>query len=164
SRDWSSDVCSSDLFSPLPRVCFCVGAYVHSSRLGGDMNYNFQYREIWQNWDQLLNGVVTTLQLSASAMVIGLAIAIICAVLRMTSSKSLGWLVTFYVELIRNTPLLVQGFLIFFGLPWLGLRLDSNTAALIALSVNVGAYATEIVRAGLESVSRGQIEAGQALG
>src|SRR5690606_21762161 len=88
----------------------------------------------------------------------------ICAVLRMTSSKSLGWLVTFYVELIRNTPLLVQGFLIFFGLPWLGLRLDSNTAALIALSVNVGAYATEIVRAGLESVSRGQIEAGQALG
>lgn len=128
------------------------------------MNYSFQFREVWQNWPLLLSGVSTTVELSALAMIIGLSIAIACAMLRRTSIKPVHWLVTAYVELIRNTPLLVQGFLIFFGLPWLGLRLKPDAAALIALSLNVGAYTTEIIRAGLDSVSRGQIEAGQALG
>ncbi|MFA7438063.1 amino acid ABC transporter permease [Castellaniella sp.] len=128
------------------------------------MNYTFQFREINQNWDLLLQGVQTTLELSAMAMILGLLIAITNAALRMTPYRTVHFLVAAYVEVIRNTPLLVQGFLIFFGLPWLGLRLDSDVAALIALTVNVGAYTTEIVRAGLESVSKGQIEAGQALG
>jgi polar amino acid transport system permease protein len=128
------------------------------------MNYSFQFREIWQNWPELLSGVLTTIELSALAMVIGLSIAVACAMFRRTSMQPLHWLTTGYVELIRNTPLLVQGFLIFFGLPWLGLHLKPDVAALIALSLNVGAYTTEIVRAGLDSVSRGQIEAGQALG
>ena len=69
-----------------------------------------------------------------------------------------------YVEAIRNTQLLVQLFIVFFGLPSLGLRLDAGQAALIALSVNLGAYATEIIRAGLESVPNSQVDAGLALG
>ena len=73
-------------------------------------------------------------------------------------------IVAVYVETIRNTPLLVQLFLVFFGLPSAGLKFDANTAALIALSINLGAYATEIVRAGLEAIPRSQIEAGQSLG
>jgi len=128
------------------------------------MNYAFQFRDVWRSWDELLWGVFHTLQLSALAMLLGLAIAILCAVARMTTVKPLHWLVTAYVEVIRNTPLLIQVFLIFFGLPTLGLRLSSDQAALIALAVNAGAYTTEIVRAGLESIPRGQIEAGQALG
>ena len=75
-----------------------------------------------------------------------------------------GPLVAGYVEVIRNTPLLVQLFIVFFGLPSLGVRLDAMTAAFIALSVNLGAYSTEIVRAGLEAVPRAQIEAGHSLG
>src|SRR5690606_27134403 len=69
-----------------------------------------------------------------------------------------------YVEVIRNTPFLVQIFFVFFGLPALGLRMDANEAALFALVINFGAYGTEIIRAGIESISRGQIEAGLALG
>jgi polar amino acid transport system permease protein len=74
------------------------------------------------------------------------------------------WIVGAYVEAIRNTPFLIQLFMVFFGLPALGLRLDADTAALLAMVINVGAYATEIVRAGIENITRGQIEAGRALG
>ncbi len=70
----------------------------------------------------------------------------------------------FYVEVIRNTPLLVQLFLVFFGLPSAGIKLDVVTVCTIALAVNLGAYTAEIVRAGLESIPRSQIEAGISLG
>ena len=69
-----------------------------------------------------------------------------------------------YVESIRNTPLLVQLFIVFFGLPSIGIRLGANTAALIALSINMGAYGAEILRAGFESVRQSQVEAGRSLG
>lgn len=128
------------------------------------MNYTFQFHEIWQGWDKLVQGCIVTIQLSAAAMVIGLLIALVCAALRKTSLRPVHFIVNLYVEVIRNTPLLVQGFVIFFGLPWLGLRFPPDTAALIALSLNVGAYTTEIIRAGLDAVPRGQIEAAKALG
>jgi polar amino acid transport system permease protein len=72
-------------------------------------------------------------------------------------------LVAAYVELIRNTPFIVQLFFIFFGLPSLGLKLSSETASIIAMTLNLGAYAAEIVRAGIESTSRGQLEAARSL-
>ena len=72
-------------------------------------------------------------------------------------------MVNAYIELIRNTPFLVQLFFFFFALPALGLRWSAHAAALVAMVVNLGAYATEIIRAGIESVPRGQIEAGLAL-
>jgi polar amino acid transport system permease protein len=128
------------------------------------MSYTFQFGDVWAAWPDLLWGTWLTIQLSASAMVLGLVVAVIGALGKTMGPAPVRWAVDVYVEVIRNTPFLVQLFLIFFGLPAVGLRLDSNEAALLALVVNVGAYATEIVRAGIENIQRGQIEAGLALG
>jgi polar amino acid transport system permease protein len=128
------------------------------------MNYVFQFGDVWAaRWD-LLWGSWLTIQLSASAMVLGLLVAVLCALGKTMGPKPVRWAVDCYIEAIRNTPFLVQIFLIFFGLPRAGIYMSSNEAALLAMVVNVGAYATEIVRAGIESISRGQIEAGLALG
>jgi polar amino acid transport system permease protein len=128
------------------------------------MNYVFQFGDVWAaRWD-LLWGAWLTIQLSASSMVLGLLVAIICALGKTMGPKSVQLVMDGYIEIIRNTPFLIQIFIIFFGLPRAGIFMSSNQAALLAMVVNVGAYATEIVRAGIESISRGQIEAGLALG
>jgi len=119
---------------------------------------------LFASWEDLLDGAWMTIQLSGTAMLIGLAVAVVCAMAKTSGPRPLRWLVNAYVEIIRNTPFLVQIFLIFFGLPSLGLRLSPWQAALIAMVVNVGAYATEIIRAGIESILKGQVEAGMALG
>ena len=128
------------------------------------MNYVFQFGDVWAARGDLLWGAWLTIQLSASAMVLGLLVAVICALGKTMGPKPIRWVVEAYIEVIRNTPFLIQIFIIFFGLPRAGVFLSSNEAALLAMVVNVGAYATEIVRAGIESISRGQIEAGLALG
>lgn len=127
------------------------------------MNYEFRLKGLAPYVDQLIDGTLTTIQLSASAMAIGLTIGIICALLQAQGPRAVRWLINAYVEIIRNTPLLVQCFFVFFGLPSTGIFLTAGQAALIALSVNLGAYATEIMRAGVESIHRGQIEAGISL-
>lgn len=88
----------------------------------------------------------------------------LCAIGRNSSIKPLSWAVATYVEVIRNTPLLVQVFLVFFGLASIGIRLGAEVAAVIALVLNIGAYTTEIMRAGINSIHPGQIEAAQCLG
>ena len=128
------------------------------------MHYVFQFGDVWGAWRELLWGCWLTIQLSAAAMLLGLLVAVFGALGKTMGPKPVRWAVDAYVEVIRNTPFLVQIFLIFFGLPRAGIRMDSNQAALLAMVVNVGAYATEIVRAGIEGISRGQIEAGLALG
>ncbi len=128
------------------------------------MNYVFQFGEVFNAWPELLLGAWLTIRLSGMAMVLGLIVAITCALGKTGGPRPVRWLVDVYVEVIRNTPFLVQIFLIFFGLPRMGIRLDANEAALLAMVVNVGAYATEIVRAGIETIHKGQIEAGLALG
>lgn len=128
------------------------------------MGYDFQFAVLLGHVDALLAGAWLTIRLSALAMVLGLIVAVICALGRTSGPAWARWLVAAYVEIIRNTPFLVQIFLIFFGLPAFGLRLSPNAAALTAMVVNVGAYATEIIRAGIESIHKGQIEAGLALG
>jgi len=128
------------------------------------MDYNFRFGALWRFRDQILEGVLLTLQLSVVTMACGLAISLVVA-LASTSNLTVPRLAArVYVETIRNTPLLVQLFIVFFGLPTLGIRLNANTAALIALSINMGAYGAEILRAGFESVRHSQIEAGRALG
>jgi polar amino acid transport system permease protein len=97
-------------------------------------------------------------------MVLGLVVSIVCALGKTSGSKPVRFVIDAYVEIIRNTPFLVQIFFIFFGLPSAGLRLSPNSAALLALVVNFGAYGTEIIRAGIESIHKGQVEAGTALG
>ena len=127
------------------------------------MKYHFQFRDVFASWPALLDGVTMTLTLSLIAMVGGLLIGILGASARLYGPRPLRALATAYVEAIRNTPLLIQLFIVFFGLPGLGLRLDAPIAAAIALTVNLGAYATEIVRAGLQAIPRTQVEAGLAL-
>lgn len=113
--------------------------------------------------DLLIEGAWTTLWISAASMTIGLVIGLLCAVL-MTASRPLKYIVLTYIEVIRNTPFLVQLFVVFFGLPSIGLKLSPVTASIISLSVYGGAYLTEIIRAGIGNVPVGQIEAANALG
>ncbi|MDP2254775.1 MAG: amino acid ABC transporter permease [Polaromonas sp.] len=127
------------------------------------MNYTFQFGDVFAAWPLLLKGTWSTLQLSILAMLIGLVVAILCAWGKTAGPKPLRFLINAYIELIRNTPFLVQLFFFFFALPALGLRWSAYTAALTAMVVNLGAYATEIIRAGIESIPKGQIEAGLAL-
>ncbi|KQT13254.1 amino acid ABC transporter permease [Ramlibacter sp. Leaf400] len=127
------------------------------------MNYNFQFQDVFAAWPLLLQGTWITIQLSLTATVLGLAVAIVCAWVKTSGPKPARWVVNAYIELIRNTPFLVQLFFFFFALPALGLRWSAHSAALVAMVVNLGAYATEIIRAGIESIPRGQIEAGLAL-
>jgi polar amino acid transport system permease protein len=128
------------------------------------MSYTFQFRDVFAAWQFLLAGLGTTLYLATVTMLLGLAIGIAGAAARLYGGPVLRSLVATYVEVVRNTPLLVQLFIVFFGLPGLGLRLDAMTAALISLTINLGAYSVEIVRAGLEAIPRTQIEAGHSLG
>ena len=127
------------------------------------MPFEFRFGPVLAEWPRLLDGLLLTLGLSAGGIVLGTALGIGLAVLRSLGPRPVGLLVEGYVEIIRNTPFLVQLFIIFFGLPPLGLRLSAPEAALLALTLNLGAYATEIVRAGIESVHRSQVEAGQSL-
>lgn len=128
------------------------------------MNYNFRFGALAPYWDEIGRGILLTLQLSAAAIVIGLCIGVVVAAVRTGGPGPLRSLARGYVEAIRNTPLLVQLFIVFFGLPSLGVRFTANEAALIALSINLGAYSAEIIRAGIESVRKSQREAGYALG
>jgi polar amino acid transport system permease protein len=128
------------------------------------MSYVFQFGTVWRELDLLLAGAWLTIKLSAGAMFFGLFVGIACARAKTSTRPVLRGIVQAYIEAIRNTPFLVQLLLIYLGLPSLGIRLLPTEAALLAMIVNVGAYATEIVRAGIESVPRQLIEAGRALG
>jgi len=128
------------------------------------MDYVFQFGSVWAALPRLAAGARLTIELSLATIAIGLAIGIVCALMRTSHRAWLRWPAATYVEAIRNTPFLIQLFLIYFGLPSLGIRLDPVEAALIGMSVNCGAYATEIVRAGIDAIPRGQLEAARALG
>jgi polar amino acid transport system permease protein len=128
------------------------------------MSYNFKFSALLPYTDQILRGIALTLELSVVTMMIGLLIGLLVALGRSSPMPAIRGAVQAYVEAIRNTPLLVQLFLVFFGLPSLGIRLDANTAATIALSINLGAYTGEILRAGFESIRTSQVEAGRSLG
>ncbi len=114
--------------------------------------------------DMLLSGAVLTIELASAAMVCGFLIALLAAGAQMAWRRTAGAVVTVYVELIRNTPFLVQIFIIYYGLPALGLHLSPIAASITGLSIYVGAYATEILRAGIDSIGNGQVEAARALG
>src|SRR6266705_6517376 len=103
------------------------------------MSYEFDFAAVFAAWHELLRGMLNSLLLSALAMMIGMVVAAGGALGKTSGPRPLRWMIDAYIELIRNTPFLIQIFLIFFGLPALGIRLSSNTAALLALVVNVGA-------------------------
>jgi polar amino acid transport system permease protein len=128
------------------------------------MSYTFRFAPVFARIDQLFAGLVTTLWVSAAVIVLGFLVGLLGALASRSRSVALRRAVEAYVEAIRNTPLLAQLFFLYFGLPGLGLRLEAVPAALITLVVNLGAYSTEIIRAGIEAVPRGQFDAGAALG
>jgi polar amino acid transport system permease protein len=114
-------------------------------------------------WSVLLQGLAFTIVLTAVSTVAGIAVGTACASARTFGPKWLHGPIAAYVELIRNTPFIVQLFFIFFGLPAAGVKLDESTAAFLAMTINLGAYSTEIIRAGIEAVPKGHIEAGLSL-
>ena len=128
------------------------------------MTYSFQFRDVFAAWEFLLDGLILTLELSVVTMLSGLVIGLAGSAAKVYGPGWLKAIVAVYVEAIRNTPLIVQLFLIFFGLPSAGIKFNAETAAYIALSINLGAYSIEILRAGLQAIPRSQIEAGQSLG
>jgi polar amino acid transport system permease protein len=128
------------------------------------MPYQFDFADVLRYSGVLAKGIGLTVTLIAVGGTLGVAVGIFGAWARGFSGvRWLRALVGVYVEMIRNTPFLVQLFFVFFGLPSLGVRLTELEAAIIAMVVNLGAYSTEIVRAGIAAVPRGQVEAGASL-
>lgn len=127
------------------------------------MQIELDFMAVLAQWPLLLKGAAWTLALTTISAVLGVALGIACAWARTEGVAPLRWVVSAYVELIRNTPFIVQLFFIFFGLPALGLRLSPEWSSVIAMVVNLGAYAAEIVRAGVQATPRGQVEAAMSL-
>jgi len=128
------------------------------------MGYQLDFGALVQYLGLFLEGAAVTLGLTALASVAGIALGIAGAAAARSKNDWVRRLITGYVELIRNTPFIVQMFFIFFGLPSLGLRLSALMAAALAMIINLAAYAIEIIRAGLDAVPPGQAEAGRAMG
>jgi len=127
------------------------------------MTYHFDFSVLFPFWGELLRGCALTLWLGALSTVIGLSIGLLTVMAKRGRFGILRKAANVYVEAIRNTPFLVQVFFIFFGLPSIGVSLQPWSAAIVALSLNLGAFSAEIIRAGIEAVPRGQFEAGAAL-
>lgn len=128
------------------------------------MRYEFDFDSLRDYWPSFLHGALMTLEMTLVATVVGLAIGVVLAIGRRGRSRWIAGLCGAYVEIVRNTPYLIQIFFLFFGLSSIGLRLPIFAAAVLTMVINVGAYTAEIVRAGMDTVPPGQVEAAQALG
>lgn len=133
------------------------------------MKIQLDFLAVLAEWPLLLTGVGWTLRLTFAATVVGVLLGIAFAWVRARGfgvSAAPGWLRTLvgaYVELIRNTPFIVQLFFIFFGLPAAAIRLSAEWASFLAMTINLSAYAAEIIRAGIEATPKGQVEAALSL-
>jgi polar amino acid transport system permease protein len=124
---------------------------------------SFDFAAVLAEWPLLVKGVAVTLALTAVSASVGVTLGVACAWARLHGPAWLKWIVGAYVELIRNTPFIVQLFFIFFGLPGIGVKLSAEVASVLAMVINLGAYSAEIVRAGIATTPKGQIEAAQSL-
>ncbi len=128
------------------------------------MSYTLDFGPVLAAWPDLLWGCVGTIGLALGGMILAMVIGVGGVILRMSPVKAVRVAVMAFVEVIRNTPFLVQIYFIFFALPYAGIMLPPTPTAIIALGVNGGAYAIEIIRGGVQSIHKGQVEAGLALG
>lgn len=128
------------------------------------MNYEFDFSFLANNWRDILDGVWLTVRMSVLSIVLGFGAGAILAVTRVYGRPGTRKAVAWYVDVIRNTPLVIQTFWLFFGLAALQIRVPAFAAAIFALVINVSAYTTEIIRAGIESIPKGQLEAAECLG
>lgn len=127
---------------------------------------NFRWDLISDSFPLLIAAAFVTIKISALSVAIGLFIGIFAGIARICPIRFLRWISAIYIDFIRGVPLLVQIFLIYFGLPKLipGLRIEPFYAAIAACGINSGAYVGEIIRAGIQSIDKGQMEAGRSLG
>jgi polar amino acid transport system permease protein len=123
----------------------------------------FNFGTVLEQWPMLLRGLGLTVELTVISAVLGSLVGTACAWARLHGNPVLKRVVGGYVELVRNTPFIIQLFFIFFGLPSLGLRLSVEVACILSMVLNLGAYACEIVRAGLQTTPKGQLEAALSL-
>ena len=129
------------------------------------MTYQWDFSAVWRNWAILLDGLINTLLLSVSAITCGLVVGLVLALMRLSGRPPLAWPAVAVIEFFRATPPLVHLFWVFYALPQLtGLALSPFLAALLALSVQSGAFFAEVYRGGIQSIERGQWEAGRAIG
>lgn len=119
---------------------------------------------VWQSLPQMLMGAGYTIELSIGGMVFGLALGFTVAMMRLSRSRVLERIARSYVSFIRGTPLLVQLFIIYYGLAQFGLRLNPIPSAMIGFSLNVAGYTSETIRAAIDSIGRGQWEAAYSIG
>ena len=115
-------------------------------------------------WNILIPGLTMTIPLTAISFAIAMVIAVITALVQFAGIRGLKEIARFYVWVVRGTPLLVQLFVVFYGLPNIGILIDPFPAAVIVFSINEGAYSAETIRAALEAVPKGQMEAGECVG
>ena len=129
------------------------------------MRYEFRFDVLWRNLPYLVNGVWVTLQVAAVAISLGVVIGLVTALFRLSRYRVLSIPATLYLIVFRNTPVLVQLMWVYYGLPIvLGLQTEPLTSSALSLAVSAGAFLSEIFRAGILSIERGQIEAGRSLG
>ncbi len=127
------------------------------------MRVELDFIAVLSQWPLLAKGVLWTVGLTVISALMGVVVGVGFAWARSHGSIWLKWVVGSYVELIRNTPFIVQLFFVFFGLPAAGVRLSPEVASIIAMVINLSAYATEIIRAGIDATPKGQIEAAMSL-
>jgi len=128
------------------------------------MSYKFDFEFLADRWPDFVAGAWLTIQLTVLSIALGFLVGTICALARVYGGPVVRRVAGAYVEAIRNTPLLIQIFIVYFGLSSLGLKLSAEVSAVLALTINMGAYTTEIMRAGIESIQRTQLEAADCLG
>jgi polar amino acid transport system permease protein len=128
------------------------------------MKYALDFSTLLPYWPVFLNGAWLTLKMTAVAVVVGVGVGTLVAFAKRSQIQPLSRICAAYIEVVRNTPFLVQIFLLYFGLASVGIRMPTFAAAVLAMIINIAAYAAEIIRAGLESVPKGQIEAAECLG
>jgi polar amino acid transport system permease protein len=126
--------------------------------------YRLDWSVVWRNIPLLTDGLMVTLELSIIALIVSVLIGIAVAYARLSPNPAVAGAAAAYVEFVRNIPLLLIMFFIYFGLPAFQVTLTERLSAVFALSLYSGAYMTEIFRAGILAIGRGQVEAGQALG
>jgi polar amino acid transport system permease protein len=129
------------------------------------MGYQLSFTQIWRNFDRLIGGVFLSLELAVISIIIGAIIGLALAVIYVSAGRIVRGIISAYVEFIRNVPLLLLVYLVFYGLPTVGgLSYGATESFIATLSLYAGAYLVEVFRSGLDAVPKGLIDAGKAMG
>jgi polar amino acid transport system permease protein len=126
---------------------------------------NLDFSPVWSGWADLLRGALVTVEITASSLLLGCVMGLLAGIGRLDPGRRVIFgLCSAYLAVIRGTPLLVQLFILFFGLPQFGLLLPAYVCGILGLGIYSGAYVSEIVRGAIQSVDRGQMEAARSIG